>query len=164
MSTADVQAGPTSGPDAGKDAALSEDIRLLGRMLGEVVREQAGEEVFALVERVRQRAVDARRDGRSPLGGLAVTLPHRPIADQLHLIRAFGWLSLLANTAEDVHHERRRRFHRSHGSHPQVGSVAATLDHLRSRGVDSEPIADLAAELLAAPVITAHPTAVRRQT
>ena len=119
--------------EAGKDAALSEDIRLLGRMLGEVVRDQAGAEVFALVEGVRQRAVDARRDGRSPLGSLAVTLPHRPIADQLHLIRAFGWLSLLANTAEDVHHERRRRYHRAHGSQPQLGSVEATLDHLARR-------------------------------
>jgi phosphoenolpyruvate carboxylase len=150
--------------DAGKDAALSEDIRLLGRMLGEVVREQAGPEVFALVEGVRQRAVDARRDGRSPLGSLAVTLPHRPIDDQLHLIRAFGWLSLLANTAEDVHHERRRRFHRSHGSQPQIGSMAATLDHLLAAGVDGARITALVDELRVVPVITAHPTEVRRQT
>jgi phosphoenolpyruvate carboxylase len=150
--------------EAGKDAALSEDIRLLGRMLGEVVRDQAGREVFALVEGVRQRAVDARRDGRSPLASLAVTLPHRPIADQLHLIRAFGWLSLLANTAEDVHHERRRRYHRAHGSRPQLGSIEATLDHLLAAGVDAPRITELVAELLVVPVITAHPTEVRRQT
>ena len=150
--------------EAGKDAALSEDIRLLGRMLGEVVRNQAGAEVFALVEGVRQRAVDARRDGRSPLGSLAVTLPHRPIADQLHLIRAFGWLSLLANTAEDVHHERRRRYHRVHGSQPQLGSVEATLDHLLAAGVDADRITELVDDLLVVPVITAHPTEVRRQT
>ena len=68
---------------------------------------------------------------RSPT--LAETLPDRSIDDQLHLIRAFGWLSLLANTAEDVHHERRRRYHRAHGSRPQVGSVEATLDHLARR-------------------------------
>ena len=160
MSAAEIGVGP----DAGKDAALSEDIRLLGRMLGEVVRAQAGREVFELVEGVRQRAVDARRDGRSPLANLAVTLPHRPIDDQLHLIRAFGWLSLLANTAEDVHHERRRRFHRSHGSQPQVGSVAATLDHLFAEGVDGTRIAALVDELRVVPVITAHPTEVRRQT
>jgi phosphoenolpyruvate carboxylase len=150
--------------EAGKDAALSDDIRLLGRMLGEVVRDQAGPEVFALVEGVRQRAVGARRDGRSPLGGLAVTLPHRPIADQLHLIRAFGWLSLLANTAEDVHHERRRRYHRAHGSQPQLGSVEATLDHLLAAGVDGDRVAHLVDDLLVVPVITAHPTEVRRQT
>ena len=106
------------GTEAGKDAALSADIRLLGRVLGEVVRDQAGDEVFDLVEQVRQRAVDARRDGRSPLEELRTTLPGRPTEDQLHLIRAYGFLSLLANTAEDVHHERRRRYHRRHGSRP----------------------------------------------
>ena len=86
----------------GKDDALSADIRLLGRILGDVVRDQAGEEVFDLVEAVRRRAVDARRDGRSPLDSLAATLPQRPIDAQLHLIRAFGWLSLLANTASQA--------------------------------------------------------------
>ena len=68
----------TAAPDgSGKDAALSADIRLLGRMLGDVVREQAGDEVFDLVEAVRRRAVDARRDGRSPLDSLADD-PARP--------------------------------------------------------------------------------------
>ncbi len=106
----------------GKDAALSEDIRLLGRLLGDVVRGQAGDEVFALVEGVRQRAVGDRRDGRSPLDALVAALPGRSIGDQLHLIRAFGWLSSLANTAEDVHHERRRQYHREHGSRPRSGA------------------------------------------
>ena len=149
---------------AGKDAAVGADIRLLGRMLGDVVREQAGDAVFELVEDVRRRAVDARRDGRSPLDGLAGTLPGRSIEDQLHLIRAFGWLSMLANTAEDVHHERRRRYHRDHGSSPQVGSIAATLTHLADVGVDAGTIGRLVHDLRVTPVITAHPTEVRRQT
>ena len=38
----------------------SDDIRLLGRLLGEVLREQAGEATFDLVERVRVAAVSAR--------------------------------------------------------------------------------------------------------
>ena len=152
------------GTEAGKDAALSADIRLLGRVLGEVVRDQAGDEVFDLVEQVRQRAVDARRDGRSPLEELRATLPGRPIHDQLHLIRAYGFLSLLANTAEDVHHERRRRYHRRHGSRPQLGSVEATLDRLVDGGVPAARMAELVGELLVVPVLTAHPTEVRRQT
>jgi phosphoenolpyruvate carboxylase len=155
---------PPSDADLGKDAALSADIRLLGRILGDVVRDQAGEQVFDLVEAVRRRAVDARRDGRSPLDSLADALPHRPIDEQLHLIRAFGWLSLLANTAEDVHHERRRRFHRQHGSRPQLGSVAAAFDHLDRAGLDRDAVARLIGDLVVTPVITAHPTEVRRQT
>jgi phosphoenolpyruvate carboxylase len=150
--------------DLGKDAALSADIRLLGRILGDVVREQAGDDVFELVEAVRRRAVDARRGGRSPLDSLAEALPSRPIDQQLHLIRAFGWLSLLANTAEDVHHERRRRFHRQHGSQPQLGSLAAAFDHLERSGLDRSAVARLIGDLVVTPVITAHPTEVRRQT
>jgi phosphoenolpyruvate carboxylase len=150
--------------DDGKDAALSDDIRLLGRLLGDVVRAQAGDVVFELVETVRRRAVDARRDRDSALAELADALPRRPIDEQLHVIRAFGWLSLLANTAEDVHHERRRRYHRAQGSRPQVGSLAAALDHLRADGLDADTMRALVGELLVVPVITAHPTEVRRQT
>ena len=150
--------------DLGKDAALSADIRLLGRILGDVVREQAGDDVFELVEAVRRRAVDARRGGRSPLDSLADALPNRPIDQQLHLIRAFGWLSLLANTAEDVHHERRRHFHRQRGSQPQLGSLAAAFDHLERAELDRPAVERLIGDLVVTPVITAHPTEVRRQT
>ena len=147
-----------------RDELLSADIRLLGRLLGDVVREQAGEEVFALVEDVRRRAVDARKDGRSPLTMLAATLPTRSINEQLHLIRAFGWLSLLANTAEDVHHERRRRHHRAHGTGPQPGSVAAAIEHLAAADLTADQVDRLVAGTTVTPVITAHPTEVRRQT
>ena len=45
-----------------KDLPLIEDIRLLGRILGDVIREQEGEQAFALVEQVRQLSVAFRRD------------------------------------------------------------------------------------------------------
>ena len=44
------------------DAPLREDIRLLGRILGDTVREQEGEEVFAIVERIRQKSIRFHRD------------------------------------------------------------------------------------------------------
>ena len=45
-----------------KDLPLREDIRLLGRILGDTVREQSGEAVFDIVERIRQSSVRFRRD------------------------------------------------------------------------------------------------------
>src|SRR5476649_1639848 len=45
-----------------KDAPLKEDIRLLGRLLGDVLRDQEGEEVYAVVETIRQTAVRFRRE------------------------------------------------------------------------------------------------------
>ena len=37
-----------------KDQPLVEDIRLLGRLLGDVIREQAGQPTFELIEQIRQ--------------------------------------------------------------------------------------------------------------
>lgn len=149
-------------PEATSD--VGDDIRLLGRLIGDVLREQAGDDVFDLVERVRRTAVRGRREGIDPIAGLAELLVDAGVESQLHLIRAFGWLSLLANTAEDLHAERRRRFHRDHGSGSQEGSIEAGLDRMLADGVGADRIADELLDLRVSPVITAHPTEVRRQT
>jgi phosphoenolpyruvate carboxylase len=148
----------------GKDEALSDDIRLLGRLLGDVVRAQAGDGTYELVERVRRDAVHARRNGTSPVDALRDHLGSADLDQQIDVIRAFDWLSVMANTAEDVHHERRRRFHREAGSTSQPGSLRAGLTSLESAGVAPEAIIDCLRSLEASPVITAHPTEVRRQT
>ncbi|MEO6570943.1 MAG: phosphoenolpyruvate carboxylase, partial [Ilumatobacteraceae bacterium] len=112
-----------------------DDIRLLGRLIGDVLREQAGDNSFELVERVRLIAVQSRRAGESPIGELTDTLSTASVDEQLHVIRAFGWLSLLANTAEDIHQERRRRDYRDTGSGSRSGSLAASLTKLLAGGV-----------------------------
>ncbi|MBI5090675.1 MAG: phosphoenolpyruvate carboxylase, partial [Actinobacteria bacterium] len=150
-------------PAAQPDSTVGDDIRLLGRLLGDVVREQAGEQVFDLIEGVRRVAVTERRDGGAPLDELAGQLLDVPIDDQLHVIRAFAWISLLANTAEDVHHERRRRFHRAAGSGHQEGSIGATFQHLAGRGLGAAEVGRALRELEVSPVLTAHPTEVRRK-
>ncbi len=142
----------------------SDDIRLLGRLIGDVLREQAGADVFDLVERVRRTAVSGRRSGENPIEALADLLERAPVEEQLHLIRAFGWLSLLANTAEDLHTERRRRFHRDSGSGWQEGSLGAGLDRMLDNGVAPDRVVNELNDLRVSPVITAHPTEVRRQT
>ncbi len=77
--------------------------------------------------------VDPRRGVRDPplRGGPRRSWrsgsPRSTSASANHVIRAFSHFSLLANLAEDIHHERRRRFHRREGSPPQTGSLAATF-------------------------------------
>jgi phosphoenolpyruvate carboxylase len=143
---------------------VGDDIRLLGRLIGDVLREQAGQPAFELVERVRQIAVSERRDGKVPIDALTAELGNADVEAQLHLIRAFGLLSVLANTAEDIHQERRRRYHRDAGSGSQDGSLAAAFEHMLDNGVASDLIAAQLGELRVSPVITAHPTEVRRRT
>ncbi len=147
-----------------KDAAVSDDIRLLGSMLGDVVRVQQGESTFQLIEAVRRSAVGARRSGLSPVPELGSLLNGLPTRTTLDVIRSFSWISLLANTAEDVHHERRRRFHRNSGAAPQPGSLSSAFDRLAAAGVTAEQISDAVATLMVSPVLTAHPTEVRRRT
>ena len=50
-----------------------------------------------------------------------------PIERVLDVVRAFSYFSHLANIAEDVHQNRRRRAHRRAGSPPRPGSLEATL-------------------------------------
>jgi phosphoenolpyruvate carboxylase len=145
------------------DEQLRADIRLLGSVLGEVITEQAGPEVLALVEAARVEAFRIRRSevDRTGLSEMLAGLDERSAN---HVIRAFSHFSLLSNLAEDVHHERRRRFHRREGSPPQKGSLAATFELLDDAGLDADVVARELQSALVSPVVTAHPTEVRRRT
>ena len=142
---------------------LREDIRLLGRVLGEVIGEQAGPEVLDLVESTRVEAFRIRRSEVDRVE-LARRLAGLDVRSANHLIRAFSHFSVLANLAEDIHHERRRRHHRRAGSPPQQGSLAATFALLDQAELPADDVARELAGALVCPVVTAHPTEVRRKT
>src|SRR5690349_612381 len=154
-------------PDVDKDLPLKEDTRLLGRVLGDVLRAQLGDAGFERIEAIRQTAIGFRRatDGdadrhRIALAGLLNPLP---IAQVLTVVRAFSYFSHLANIAEDVHQNRRRRAHALAGSPPQRGSLIAALEGLATAGVSREAVAQWLAHALVSPVLTAHPTEVQRK-
>ncbi|MGY1814320.1 phosphoenolpyruvate carboxylase [Blastococcus sp. SYSU D00820] len=167
--TVDVADLRQPGRNAGQPAddraeePLREDIRLLGRVLGEVIREQAGDDVLDLVESTRVAAFGVRHSDVDR-AELAARLGNLDVRSANHVIRAFSHFSLLANLAEDIHHERRRRFHRRSGSPPQPGSLAATFALLDRESLDPDVVADELAGALVVPVVTAHPTEVRRKT
>ncbi|PWF40992.1 phosphoenolpyruvate carboxylase [Massilia glaciei] len=149
---------------ADKDAPLKEDIRLLGRLLGDVLREQEGEEVFAVVETIRQTAVRFRREADAQAGEDLAELLHKLTREQtITVVRAFSYFSHLANIAEDQHHIRRRRAHLLAGSKPQKGSVGFALAKLKGAGVGAGTVATFFNDALIVPVLTAHPTEVQRK-
>ncbi|WP_238774107.1 phosphoenolpyruvate carboxylase [Prescottella equi] len=152
----------TSAPRAATEP-LRDDIRLLGGILGDIVREQAGEDVFDLVERARVESFRVRRSeiDRAELAELFSTVD---TADAIPVIRAFSHFALLANVAEDIHRERRRAIHVRAGEPPQDSTLAATYAKLDAAPVDPEIAAGALAGALVAPVITAHPTETRRRT
>ena len=147
-----------------KDAPLKEDIRLLGRLLGDVLREQEGEEVFNVVETIRQTAVRFRREADVQAGEDLTALLHKLTRNQtISVVRAFSYFSHLANIAEDQHHIRRRRAHLLAGSAPQQGSVSFALKKLKQAGVEGDTVRTFFKDALIAPVLTAHPTEVQRK-
>jgi phosphoenolpyruvate carboxylase len=147
-----------------KDLPLRDDIRLLGRVLGDTVREQEGEDVFALVERVRQTSIRFHRDGdEAARRELEATLDGMPREHARSVIRAFSFFSHLANIAEDQHHIRRTRAHALANSAPRAGTLTHALTRAREAGVSDQELREFFAGALVSPVLTAHPTEVRRK-
>jgi phosphoenolpyruvate carboxylase len=148
-----------------KDLPLREDIRLLGRILGDTVREQRGAAVFDTVERIRQSSIRFRRDEeRAARDELEQTLNSLPRSEALQIIRAFGFFSHLANIAEDQHHIRRSRAHAfTPSAPPRAGSMAHVLAQARAANVSPDRLRQFFAEAMVVPVLTAHPTEVRRK-
>jgi phosphoenolpyruvate carboxylase len=150
--------------EADKDVPLRDDIRLLGRILGDTVREQEGEEVFELVEQIRKASIRFHRDNEvGARRELEATLDSLSADQTLSIVRAYSYFSHLANIAEDQHHIRRNRAHAIAGSAPRPGSLAYAFQRTREMGVEPKALEDFFDRALVSPVLTAHPTEVRRK-
>ena len=153
-----------------KDFPLRDDIRLLGRILGDTIREQEGEAIFEIVERIRQTSIRFHRDedeiARRELETILNSLS-RGRTNQI--IRAYSYFSHLANLAEDQHHVRRSRAHAMAGVHameaaaPREGTLARALKLIQEAGISHTALQAFFGSALVCPVLTAHPTEVRRK-
>src|SRR5712671_6733417 len=150
-------------PTLEEDARLRNDIRLLGRILGDTVRDQEGADVFDLVERIRQTSIRFHRDDRPARRELEAILDGMSISQTLRIIRAFSYFSHLANIAEDQNNIRQMRARSTAGGAPPPGTLALTLSHARAAGFSAADLRRFFETALVSPVLTAHPTEVRRK-
>ena len=147
-----------------EDLRLRNDIRLLGRILGDTVRDQEGADVFDLVERIRQTSIRFHRgDDKAARGELELILDSMSISQTVRIVRAFSYFSHLANIAEDQNNIRRMRQSSKAGEAPRPGTLAQTLLHARTAGISATDLRKFFASALVSPVLTAHPTEVRRK-
>ncbi|MBW7900047.1 MAG: phosphoenolpyruvate carboxylase [Rhodocyclaceae bacterium] len=150
-----------------KDLPLRDDIRLLGRLLGDTVREQEGDETFAVVEKIRQTSIRFERETGAERercrAELQAILDGLPRGATTPVVRAFSYFLHLANIAEDQHHIRRRRAHDLAGSKPREGSLVHTLERIRAAGIAPKTVRRVLDVALVSPVLTAHPTEVSRK-
>ena len=128
------------------------DIRFLGRILGNVIRQYGGEPLFRRIEYIRSTSVDRYRgvitdETVDPgLGALSKD-------EALDFVRGFMLFSMLANLAED----------RQGGATELGDSLAEAVELLGKQGIGAEQVAGLLDQALIMPVLTAHPTEVRRK-
>ncbi|MCK1340670.1 phosphoenolpyruvate carboxylase [Bradyrhizobium sp. 38] len=142
------------------DTQLRDDIRLLGRILGDTVRDQEGAELFDLVERIRQTSIRFHRDeDRLARRELEQILDSMSTSETVRIVRAFSYFSHLANIAEDQNNIRQMRAGKGGGS----GVLAETLAHARAAGIGADALRNFFKSALVSPVLTAHPTEVRRK-
>ena len=164
MNSSLAQLNETERPEVEKDLPLRDDIRLLGRLLGDTVREQEGASIYDIVEQIRQTSIRFHRDNNAPARDeLEAILDGLTPTQTIQIVRAFSHFSHLANIAEDQHHIRRTRAHAIAGSAPRVGSLAYAFDHARKMGVGVPELQAFFNSAHISPVLTAHPTEVRRK-
>jgi phosphoenolpyruvate carboxylase len=145
------------------DVRLREDIRLLGRILGDTVRDQEGADVFDLVERIRQTSIRFHRDeDRLARRELETILDGMSTSETVRIVRAFSYFSHLSNIAEDQNNIRRMRA-RGVGGASRPSMLAQTLLHAKAAGFSAADLRRFFGDALVSPVLTAHPTEVRRK-
>ncbi len=143
---------------------LREETRFLGRLLGGVIRDTQGEETFATIEAVRQAAIDFRRASDDPSATAARAklddlLNPLSVDETLSIVRAFSYFLLFANLAED----RALALQAALNQTDRSQSIAAALEVARHAGATPKRLAHWLTHAKVAPVLTAHPTEVKRR-
>ncbi|NBU13232.1 MAG: phosphoenolpyruvate carboxylase, partial [Alphaproteobacteria bacterium] len=155
---------PLPEDDSAKDFPLREDIRLLGRLLGETIHDCDGEQIFSIVEIIRRTSIQFHKSNNlSVRSDLESILNNLSPEQSSKIIRAFSHFSHLLNLAEDQHHIRRNRAHEIAGSLPRKGTFLNVLSLAKKFGISKKELLAFFDKSLVSPVLTAHPTEVRRK-
>jgi len=144
---------------------LRADVNLLGTVLGETIRDQAGKDVFACVEKIRELGKQARAQGDH--GALQALVAGMSETELVQIARSFSQFLNYANIAEQHHRIRRRRQYalaENDSSIAEPGSLDELLPRLLQVGISVEQIIDCLQKMNIELVLTAHPTEVTRRT
>ncbi|MDO8485855.1 MAG: phosphoenolpyruvate carboxylase, partial [Candidatus Limnocylindrales bacterium] len=164
--SAAVAAEPGGIGTAGARDPLALEVRLLGALLGQVIAEQAGPELFALVERIRRRTISLRGDDDpQERARLDDDLRSLDLGAAEAVIGAFALYFGLVNLAE-AHGRVRALRRRERAARDGVldDSVADAVRRLRKLGRTNPELDALIERLAVSPILTAHPTEARRRT
>ena len=138
---------------------LRTTVRLLGRILGDVIRAEDGEAVFAQIEAIRQASVGFHREGSPEAAALmAARLAQLSLPETVRFAHSFACFLQITNIAEDQIQRQRGR-----SGEARDDTLAGVLRLLKADGIEVDDVLALLDDALVAPVITAHPSEVRRK-
>jgi len=133
-------------------------VKLLGKLLGQVIREQAGSQIYELVEFLRAGFVNLHRhkDAETRIT-LLKTIEHLDANSLTNVIRAFNLYFSLFNVVEE------QFFYQLRKRKNWAESFEACFEQFKSKNIDSETLQALLNKSAYTPVFTAHPTESRRR-
>lgn len=148
-----------------QNAALRDDVRMLGGLLGLTLKQQAGEEVFIIVEKIRFLAKAIQNGNPTATAELIDLLKTLPLEQLVPITKAFSQFLNFANIAEQYHRIRRTRLCKMNQElGPQLGSLEDMIPKLLSKGISKQEIYKAILALDVQFVLTSHPTEVKRRT
>lgn len=144
---------------------LRRDVRFLGSILGEVLINQGGQELYNLVEQIREMSKTLRASSEPALfQDFKNIIRSLNPEDRHNVIRAFAIYFQLTNIAEQNHRIRRKRdYDRSSGELIQRGSIEGIIAEMQRNQLPPEQLQEILQTISLELVMTAHPTEATRR-
>lgn len=151
---------------ASKDQPLRRDVKMLGEILGQVIKMQEGEEIFAHVENLREKAKRLRSTAHSFLFKECIReIDGLSPSQRKSVIRAFALYFQLVNIAEQNHRVRRYQQYRAHEhGELQPFSIESAIARLKKKKYTAKQVEEILSYLSLELMMTAHPTEAMRRT
>ena len=148
---------------------LRENVRYLGNILGKVIKEQEGENLFKLIEKIRKlsKANSANFKKIHSYKNIIKTIQGLNAKNTLKVTRAFSHFMNLMNLAEFI--DASRSLNEYENSKKKINNSNIFIEEIfedlfKNRKISNNRIYDLTKNLNIGIVLTAHPTEVKRRT
>lgn len=150
----------------GISTSLSKQVNLLGVLIGEAVRDQAGREMFELVDGLRSKCKTAYLENKDALRDetrhIISTLDLERIDWLLRAYTAFFHMVNKAEQQEIIRINRQRELQADAGK-TRAESISQAVAILKASGLTYEQVVEVLQKMDIQPTLTAHPTEARRR-
>jgi len=140
---------------------LAKDVKMLGAMLLDTIKEVEGDATYKLIADVRRLTLASGEKASFALKEKLYSLNDKDINK---VTVSAVYFSILANIAEDAHHNRRFRARQLEGKSASEGSLEAAISLAKTKGYKKADLKNFFDSAVISPVLTAHPTEVQRRT